>query len=108
MSVEYDNDIMKRALATGIATEHMGRDAADETVKRARAKVPVDTGELKNSIRAEGEEAKVGGGDVDYAQLVDRGSVNNAPSHFWSEAVEEAKQDMTNEARAVLRAGKRR
>lgn len=98
---------MKRALSTAAAASEVSREAAEETAERARDRAPVDTGALKQSIRVEGDEAKVGGGDVNYAELQDKGSVNNPPTHFWQSSVEDGRQKAQAEHSAILRGGKR-
>lgn len=107
MSVTKRNDIMKNALRTHVAAEAVGHEAAAETAERARNKVPVDTGTLKGSIRVEGDEAKVGDDKAPYAGFVDKGTLDTAPTHFWSGAVEDGKHEAKAKHSAALRGGRR-
>jgi hypothetical protein len=108
VGVKLRNDINKRALETAALAEGAGHDVAELVAERARDRVPVDSGDLKGTIRAEGDEAKVGGGDVDYAKFVDMGTVFTSPTHFWSTSVADGGEEFKQHTKEALRTASRR
>jgi HK97 gp10 family phage protein len=87
----------KRALRNLIAAlparvDAIARRGAEQTAKSARALVPVRTGALRASIRAErtpgGYAVRAGGGAVDYAAYVEFGTRRMAAQPYLRPALE--------------------
>lgn len=79
--------------------------SADLVVERAKERVPVDTGRLRDSIHKESNPAtpegvyvraggKVDGTDVFYGHMVEFGTVHDAAEPFLIPALEESKRDI--------------
>lgn len=87
------------------ALAHQLRDAMNEVgqqaVARAKETVPVDTGNLQNSINYSVSDNGVKvGTDVEYGKYVELGSVRNpAASHFLRDAM----QNHTNEYKQTIK-----
>jgi hypothetical protein len=107
-TVKYRNSIRSRTAAVAVEAAAIPDDAVRKTLDVARAEAPVDTGHLRDSIREEDGEAHVGGGDVDYAQLQDRGTVNTPPTFFWTHAVEAGKKRFEELSAANLATARKR
>jgi hypothetical protein len=64
--------------------------ARDETLKRAKTEVPVDTGRLRASLQADGDSVF---SDVPYAPHVGLGTVHReANDYLWDPAEEEIRK----------------
>lgn len=59
----------------------------------ARRLVPVKTGALQATIRAEGGTVSAGGGEVDYAGVVELGTAKRAAKPYMRPAVEQLSKD---------------
>lgn len=110
MSVEFDtselDDLMaqfkasdrKAKLASSAAMTKIAADLADD----ARGSVPVDTGELKSSIRVQGgKDYRIVLADARHAMFVEFGTSDTAPQpYMWphvpkaSKALAEALEDI--------------
>ena len=85
----------------GVAT------VAEAIVERAKEKVPVDTGALRDAIHTEETEVGVAviAGDTDafYGHMVEHGTTHSAPHPFLIPATEEARPKASQIAGAELR-----
>ena len=84
--------------------------AAEQVAESARARVPVDSGDLQRAIHVEAgeneEEMLVLAGDrkVFYGNLVEHGGAVNRPAHpFLVPALEENREKILDELRAAIR-----
>lgn len=80
------------------------KQVADDIAAGARSRVPVDSGDLKASIRVDkrgdGEYAIVAGdGDAYYARLVEQGTVKRPATPYLQPAVEAERDNLDNAVR---------
>lgn len=71
------------------------REIAEKAEGIAKATAPVDTGAYRDSIHVESDEhgsrLVAGGGDVDYAVFIEKGTDDTPAFHTLTNAIESAK-----------------
>lgn len=81
--------------------------AAQLIAQRAKARVPVDTGRLRDAIHVEHDDngAAVIAGDAEafYGHIVEHGGARQAAHPFLTPAVEESREEIVVLATALLR-----
>lgn len=83
------------------------REIAVRIAVGAKARVPVDTGALRDAIHVERVDESTylvvaGNGDVYYGHMVENGTVREAPRPFLIPAAESARDNIDEAARRAL------
>lgn len=104
------NHLARIAAALPSVLEDIEAETAEAVAAKARRRVPIDTGELRDSIHVEGTDVVV---DADHALPVEVGTVDTAAQPFLTPAAESERAPFHRrlrsvEARLARRAGIRR
>jgi HK97 gp10 family phage protein len=84
------------------------RHVAERVAQGAQARVPVDSGALRNAIHVERQDegayrVVAGDGDVFYGHIVEHGSVRVPPRPFLLPAAESVRDNIDELVRAALK-----
>jgi HK97 gp10 family phage protein len=100
------NDVSRIARVLPEATGVIIRRNLESAADKARAIVPVDTGALRDSIRAEmtGQtegRLSAGGGGVDYAVYVHEGTSRMSARPFLAQAMDHQRGEFESDMRSI-------
>lgn len=89
------------------AIEAAERAGAEVIAQAAKARVPVDSGRLRNAIHVEtgpdGAYVVAGDREAFYGHIVEHGGVNHSPHPFLVPALEENRSPVEDQIRTALR-----
>jgi HK97 gp10 family phage protein len=108
MKFEYDSRFPSIIDDLTTRVDEIARKAADDIVDRAKARVPIRSGDLHDALRAEklgadGYAVIAGNTDVFYGHLVEFGEAGRPARPFLIPALEAGREGIAREARDRLR-----
>ena len=108
MPVKLNSRLPEIVLEIQIRADRAVHEGAEEVRERAKARVPVREGNLRDAIHVEREDAAAyevvaGDDDVFYGHMVEHGTTHSAPRPFLVPSLDDARGDVVDLVQRSLR-----